>query len=267
MVAALEGFGSKPTTEEARLTDFVMGKKEVPEEKRDIGERRESWESPSGGVRYFIFFKRAVDDTVDSEEVAGQSGAQSSFCSSASVEWSPKPTPRTMLPLPPPPPRVEKPMAKPAAVEPTTTSSAPGALAAVKAYRRALGLCYKCNAKWSKDHRCAPELLHAIEALWGSLDPDVVPAAETSNDPPTEQVFLAISKSAVSGVSAARTIRLLGSTSGIPVHILVDSGSSSSFISNTTTVKLHHLDSVSISSCVQLASGGVLQSSLLLRQV
>ena len=66
MVAALEGFGSKPTTEEARLTDFVMGKKEVPEEKRDIGERRESWESPSGGVRYFIFFKRAVDDTVDS---------------------------------------------------------------------------------------------------------------------------------------------------------------------------------------------------------
>jgi len=47
MVAALEGFGSKPTTEEARLTDFVVGKKEVPEEKRDIGERRESWESPS----------------------------------------------------------------------------------------------------------------------------------------------------------------------------------------------------------------------------
>ena len=81
------------------------------------------------------------------EEVAGQSGAQSSFRSLAPVEWSPKPTPWTALPLPPPPPRVEKPMAKPAAAEPTATSSTTGALAAVKAYRRALGLCYKCNAK------------------------------------------------------------------------------------------------------------------------
>ena len=76
----------------------------------------------------------------------------------------------------------------------------------LKAYRRALGLCYKCNAKWSKDHRCSPEVLHAVEALWELLDPDVVPAAESSDDPPSEQVFLAISKSTVFGVPAARTI-------------------------------------------------------------
>ena len=55
--------------------------------------------------------------------------------------------------------------------------------------------------------------------------------------------------------------------SGIPAHVLVDSGSSSSFISNTMAAKLHHQDSVPISSCVQVAGGGVLQSSLLLRQV
>ena len=95
----------------------------------------------------------------------------------------------------------------------------------------------------------------------------MVPAAKTSDDQPTEQVFLAISKSAVSRVPAARTIRLLGSMSGIPVHILVDSGSSSSFISDTIAVQLRHLNSLSISSCVQVAGGGVLQSSLLLRQV
>jgi len=201
------------------------------------------------------------------EEVAGQSGVQSSFRSSAPVEWSQKPTPRTALPLPQPPPRAEKPVVKPAAAEPTATSSTTGALAAVKAYRRALGLCYKCNAKWSKDHRCAPEVLQAVEALWESLDPEVVPAVDTPADQSTEQVFLAISKSAVSGVPAARTIRLLGSMSGIPVHILVDSGSSSSFLSDTTAIQLHHLDSVPVASCVQVAGGGVLQSSLLLRQV
>ncbi|CAD6202725.1 unnamed protein product [Miscanthus lutarioriparius] len=198
------------------------------------------------------------------EEVAGQSGAQSSFHLSAPVEWSPKPW--TTLPLPPPPPRVDKPVVKPATAEATATSSATGALATVKAYRRALGLCYKCNAKWSKDHQCAPEVLHAVKALWESLDPEVVPAAETSDDQPTEQVFLAISKSAVSRVPVA-PIQLLGSMSGILVRILVDSGSSSSFISDTTVVQLKHLDSVSISSCVQVAGGGVLQSSLLLRQV
>ena len=55
--------------------------------------------------------------------------------------------------------------------------------------------------------------------------------------------------------------------SGIPAHVLVDSGSSSSFISNITAAKLHQQDSVSLSSCVQVVGGGVLQSSLLLRQV
>jgi len=131
-------------------------------------------------------------------------------------------------------------MATLVAAEPTATSSRTDALAVVKAYCHALGLCYKCNAKWCKDHRCAPEVLHAIEALWESLDPDVVSVAESSDDPPTEQVFLAISKYVVSRVPAARTIRLLGSMSGIPVHVLVESGSSSSFISNTTAAKLDH---------------------------
>lgn len=201
------------------------------------------------------------------EEVAKQVGSPSSHRPAARVEWSPKYTPRTALPLLPPPARVEKLAATTPTAEATASSSSAGALAAVKAYCRALGLCYKCNAKWTKDHKCAPEVLHAIEALWESLEPDDVPPEESTEETPTEQVFLAISKSAVPGVPAPRTIRLLGSMSGIPVHILVDSGSSSSFISDSLAAKLHHQDSVHLSSCVQVAGGGVLQSSLLLRQV
>jgi hypothetical protein len=66
MVAALEGFGSQPTTGEARLTDFVVGKKEVPEQKkkRYWREKRESgiteWR-----CKIFFSFKRVVDDNVD----------------------------------------------------------------------------------------------------------------------------------------------------------------------------------------------------------
>jgi hypothetical protein len=42
-------------------------------------------------------------------------------------------------------------------------------LAAIKSYRKALGLCYKCGAKWSKDHKCSLEVLLAVKAVWDSF--------------------------------------------------------------------------------------------------
>jgi hypothetical protein len=126
------------------------------------------------------------------EEVGGQMGGQSSSWSGR-VEWptSRKFTPRTALPLPPPPPRPDK--------------------------NAALGLCYKCNSKWSKDHKCAPEILHAVEALWESLSSDE-PLSPVADEPePSEQVFLAISKSAAAGQSSARTIQLMGSIQDVPI--------------------------------------------------
>ena len=48
-------------------------------------------------------------------------------------------------------------------------------LVAIKSYRKALGLCYKCGAKWSKDHKCSLEVLLAVEAIWDSFgDSDAV---------------------------------------------------------------------------------------------
>jgi hypothetical protein len=38
-------------------------------------------------------------------------------------------------------------------------------ITAIKSYRKALGLCYKCGAKWFKDHKCSPEVLLAVEAI------------------------------------------------------------------------------------------------------
>jgi hypothetical protein len=39
-------------------------------------------------------------------------------------------------------------------------------LSAIKAYRRAKGLCYKCGVKWNQNHRCAPTVsLHVAEEL------------------------------------------------------------------------------------------------------
>jgi hypothetical protein len=41
-------------------------------------------------------------------------------------------------------------------------------LVALKAYHRAMGLCFKYDVKWSKDHQCAPEVLFAVEAVRGT---------------------------------------------------------------------------------------------------
>jgi hypothetical protein len=69
------------------------------------------------------------------------------------------------LPLPPPTPRGERPVPVPAAAVAPAQANADVKLQALKTYRRALGLCFKCGAKWSKDHQCAPEVLHAVDAL------------------------------------------------------------------------------------------------------
>lgn len=95
-------------------------------------------------------------------------------------------------------------------------------------------MCFKCGMKWSKDHKCSPEVLHAVEILWESLtnkdDQSVHSAADTTNGP-DEQLCLSLSKAASGGSLASRMILFQGFIADIPAVILVDSGSSTSFVS------------------------------------
>lgn len=81
--------------------------------------------------------------------------------------------PRTAMPLPPPPP-VGRP---PGPVPGVRTDDRRGAASAqvpstddkvqaMRAYRRARGLCYTCGEKWGRDHVCGPTVqLHVVEEL------------------------------------------------------------------------------------------------------
>lgn len=41
-----------------------------------------------------------------------------------------------------------------------------GKLSALKAYRRAKGLCFKCGERWSQSHRCSANVpLHVVEEM------------------------------------------------------------------------------------------------------
>jgi hypothetical protein len=158
-----------------------------------------------------------------------------------------------------PPHRPDKPVQAPQA-------SSDAKLTAIKSYRRALGLCFKCGVKWSKDHKCAPEVLHAVEILWDSLDDEDCDSPEVPQQP-DEQVCLALSKSASNGSPSSRTIRFQALIAGIPATVLVDSGSSTSFLGTALAAQLPHCTAVGHSSTVQVAGGGMLSSPAVLKSV
>ncbi|XP_066398707.1 uncharacterized protein [Miscanthus floridulus] len=150
-----------------------------------------------------------TQDTGPGEEVA--SPPSKPF---RSGDWSSpfKSLPAVKTPLPlPPPPKVEKAHVTvvPAA---GATSSTDSTLKAVKAYRRALGLCFKCGGKWSMDHQCSPEVLLAVEAIWQvfSDDDDCLPE-DSGPGCSEDHVFMAISKAALPGSTPSRAIQFQGS--------------------------------------------------------
>ncbi|CAD6218216.1 unnamed protein product [Miscanthus lutarioriparius] len=169
--------------------------------------------------------------------------------------------PRTALPLPLPPTRQDQNTSM-AQAAPSVTDAK---LAAIKSYRRALGLCFKCGVKWSEDHKCAPEVLHVVGVLWDSFSEEDCSAALDSNSALDEQLCLALSKAASSGSAAARTIRFQGSIGGIPAILLLDSGSSTSFLSTELAEQLSQFQSVPQTSQVQIAGGSILQSNGILK--
>jgi hypothetical protein len=105
------------------------------------------------------------------QEEAGDSYKRKAY-NNPDSSYNPKLMYKNPLPLPAPPlcdkPAVPLVSDDKRGVEATHDGSSPDAkAAALRAYRRALGLCYKCSEKWSKDHMCSPTVqLHAVQELW-----------------------------------------------------------------------------------------------------
>ena len=111
------------------------------------------------------------------EEVAGPASRRDARRPEAGFQWRPPP-PRGPLPLPAPP-RVDKPPA-PSLVSADDKHAADSGkpsvdkFAALKAYRRARGLCDKCAERWRPGHQCATTVqLHVVQELMDLLSLDV----------------------------------------------------------------------------------------------
>lgn len=107
-------------------------------------------------------------------------------------------------------------------------------------YRKAKGLCYKCGMKWSPGHKCASTVpLHTVEELWqvlcGEDEPEPIPPqSEESSD----EDFMEISLDAAQGTDSCTTVRMIGELAGVEAVILIDSGSTNSFVSESLASRI-----------------------------
>lgn len=90
-------------------------------------------------------------------------------------------------------------------------------------------------------------------------DDQIFVASEPAN--PTEQLFCTLSVAAVSGNPAPKAMCLLGTIQGLHVKILIDSGSSHCFLSDSVAAQLQGLSMVPSALLVQVANGDKLNKT------
>lgn len=134
-------------------------------------------------------------------------------------------------------------------------------LSALQAQRRKLGLCMKCGDKWGKNHKCPQQIpLHVLEEFLDAINLDPHPEEDTGSLSSDEEL-LTLSVSAVEGIQGRKTIRLQGLVNKQEVLILLDSGSSTTFISAAAVQRLGLSPEQTHTVQVSAANGGTLTST------
>jgi hypothetical protein len=83
--------------------------------------------------------------------------------------------------------------------------------------------------------------------------------SEPNDTEATDQILLALSHDAQMGSNSVRTIQFQGTVHGKPVVVLVDSGSSSSFLAASVVEQLPHLRRIPVTASVKIANGQILR--------
>lgn len=124
----------------------------------------------------------------------------------------------------------------------------------------AKGLCYKCDGKWHRGHRCENILLMFLD------DDDNSDDHATAKEDKSEELRIVVgadifSLNSMAGTSTPRSLRFTEVIKGTPVVVLVDGGSSHNFIHPDVVEKLKiEVDTVPLF-CVYVGNGESLQCS------
>ncbi|WVZ82556.1 hypothetical protein U9M48_029810 [Paspalum notatum var. saurae] len=188
------------------------------------------------------------------EEVSAQASRREFRKTDPGGGWKPAVRGPSPLPLPP---GVDKQVPTAAdKTSPEQVRSNADKFSALRAYRRAKGLCDRCAEKWHPGHRCAASIqLHVVEELFELFQQDEAVSPPSSPPHSSEHVCLALSAAAVSGSASARTLKLIGFLQSRQLKILVDSSSSSSFLGETIARDLSGVSQLVQPVAVQVANG------------
>lgn len=105
--------------------------------------------------------------------------------------------------------------------------------------RRAAGLCFRCDEKYHRNHKCPkPELTVLVMYDDGSEEVFEEEPRETEEEDEVEAVVAEVSMNSVVGLSSSRTMKLRGELGGETVIVLIDSGASHNFVSERMATKL-----------------------------
>lgn len=134
--------------------------------------------------------------------------------------------------------------------------------AALRAARRAKGLCMKCGEPYSPQHRCPRHVpLHIMEEVLEIFQAEESTTAASDVDShSSDEEILMLSACAAQGIQGKKTIRLQGLLQNHEVLILVYSGSSRTFISDQLVTKLNLTVTPQAVMQVTVADGGKLSS-------
>jgi hypothetical protein len=135
-------------------------------------------------------------------------------------------------------------------------------LSTLLAYRKVRGLYIHCTKKWALGHKCAPQLhLHVLQEFWDLCNEDLLEEPdsppEESVPAPDQQCYL-VSAAVVSPSENPRTLQFRGTIQSKEIVILVDSGSTHSFLSAAVAQHLTGVQSMASPVSVKVVDGGTL---------
>lgn len=132
-------------------------------------------------------------------------------------------------------------------------------ITALRNYRRAKGLCYKCGERWGQEHVCpATVQMHVVEELLALFTQDELAGPEVpKQDSEEADTICSLSIHALRGTTAEASgvIQLHAYMAGQEVLILVDSGSSASFINKHLEDKMTGAQQLQKKCLVKVADG------------
>jgi hypothetical protein len=132
---------------------------------------------------------------------------------------------------------------------------------ALVAYKMAKGLCRKCGDKWHKGHKCADSVqLNVLQEIWDLVQPDSPKDSADTDIAAIEHIFMAISEAAMAGTEAPRTLKIKGGLQNMEILVLIDSGSSHSFVSQQVVAVVSGVTATASPVTVRVADGSVIQA-------